>query len=137
MIDSEGFSQNNPSSRAVLSDVIASADEVNHRLSSDDYIICSDLLPGFDFQNKEWCLFNINLITEINFNTTAFENLVLEVSYKKGISSLVQPHVRAHNYHYPSGFGDIIQGKGQGMVFLLHGVPGAGKTATVGEHSIL
>jgi hypothetical protein len=132
MIDFQGFSENNPSCRAVLSDVIASADEVQHRLSSDDYIICSDLLPGFDLKNKEWCLFNINLVTEINFNTTAFESLFLGASHKELFSSLVQSF-----FNPSSKFDDIISGKGRGLVFLLHGVPGVGKTLTAGEHTVL
>jgi DNA polymerase III delta prime subunit len=31
------------------------------------------------------------------------------------------------------GFDDMIKGKGKGMVFLLHGEPGVGKTLTAGE----
>jgi hypothetical protein len=30
-------------------------------------------------------------------------------------------------------FDDIIKGKGKGMVFLLHGEPGVGKTLTAGK----
>jgi hypothetical protein len=131
MIDFEAFNRNNPSYRAVLSHVIASADEAQHRLSSDDYVICNDLLPGFALGIKEWCLFNIDLVTEANFNTAAFEKLVLGSSQKEMISAVIKSHNQSHTE--PSGFDDIIRGKGTGLIFLLHGPPGTGKTLTAGE----
>lgn len=30
---------------------------------------------------------------------------------------------------------DFVRGKGNGLIFLLHGKPGVGKTCTAGEHS--
>ncbi|EPE32588.1 P-loop containing nucleoside triphosphate hydrolase [Glarea lozoyensis ATCC 20868] len=133
MIDFEAFNRNNPTCRAAFSHVIASANEAQHRLSSEDYIICNDLLPGFALEIKHWCFFNIDLVTEVNFNTAAFDNLVLESSQKEMISALVMSHNQSRNEL--SGFKDIIRGKGKGLMLLLHGQPGTGKTLTAGNIS--
>ncbi|KFZ23220.1 hypothetical protein V502_02301, partial [Pseudogymnoascus sp. VKM F-4520 (FW-2644)] len=39
--------------------------------------------------------------------------------------------VKSHKYHPADRIDDVIQGKGKGLVALLHGAPGTGKTLTV------
>jgi len=69
-----------------------------------------------------------NLIVEhiepIQWNTKAFERLVL----KKEAKELVQALVTVHISNQKST--DIIEGKGNGLIILLHGSPGTGKTLT-------
>lgn len=36
----------------------------------------------------------------------------------------------------PAWTADFVQGKGNGLIFLLHGRPGVGKTCTAGKFSI-
>lgn len=83
MIDFQGFNQNNPSCRKVLSNVSASAEQAQMGLPLDDYVICCNSIPGFALQLKQWFLFDIDLIKEIEFNIAAFENLVLAPEKKK------------------------------------------------------
>ncbi|KAG8751638.1 hypothetical protein FRC12_012360 [Ceratobasidium sp. 428] len=63
----------------------------------------------------------------------AFEQLVLKKSYKKMIKALVETHAGKEE-----GLAkDLIAGKGGGMVMVLHGKPGTGKTLTaeaISEH---
>lgn len=60
-------------------------------------------------------------------NTEALEKLILPGNQKQVIHSLV--HVHAGNLLQ---FDEVIAGKGKGMVFLLHGESGTGKTLTAG-----
>lgn len=62
----------------------------------------------------------------IKWNQEAFDRLVLVLDddAKKMIYALV-------NAERPPGkMGDIVAGKGNGLVMLLHGSPGTGKTLT-------
>lgn len=131
MIDFQGFNSANPSCRTILSEVLASADQAQIGLSSDDYVICNNLLPGLDLGSKKWCLFEVDLIEEINFNNVAFENLVLEPEMKELVSVLVRNHI-----DYKLEADDFIARKGEGLIFLIHGPPGVGKTLTAGEHAL-
>ncbi|CAE6425896.1 unnamed protein product [Rhizoctonia solani] len=100
-----------------------------------DEIIC--LTPpthkGWSFVAKAWGSILVTNLSEIAFDELAFDQLVLKPEYKKMIKALVETH---------SGSGDslakdLVSGKGGGMVMVLHGKPGTGKTLTaeaVSEH---
>ena len=84
------------------------------------------LLPpnihGFDFQEKQWVSLSIDLIEDVIWNKNAFDRLVLPSSTKELIQALVTARI--------SGMQDIVANKGNGLVILLHGGPGTGKTLT-------
>jgi hypothetical protein len=134
IIDFQGFNWNNPSCRTVLSKIITSAGEAQIGLISDDYVICNNWIPGFALSHKKWYLFNIDLLEEIEFHTTAFESLVLAPERKEFLSSLVEHHIKPKNTHE---LDDIIEGKGRGLNILLSGAPGLGKTLTAGTLTVL
>jgi hypothetical protein len=110
-------------------------------LEDDDLILASPVLYGFSLLDKIWrkflfflnndffiylliCLveFNVEKILPIEWNTEAFENLVLPANRKELLRTLVEAHTR------DLGFDDFVQGKGQGLVINLFGNPGVGKT---------
>lgn len=62
---------------------------------------------------------------DVEWDDNAFDALVLGQKQKKLIHSLVLQHANKEN-----GFDDIIKGKGLGLVGLLAGTPGCGKTLT-------
>ena len=64
-------------------------------------------------------------LRDVNWNDFAFDALVLGEKQKKLIHSLVREHASQ-----PDRFDDIISGKGRGLVGLLAGTPGCGKTLT-------
>jgi SpoVK/Ycf46/Vps4 family AAA+-type ATPase len=63
-------------------------------------------------------------------------DLIITNGYKEIVTGLVALHFEnkaiERDFDMPVGHQtmDIIQGKGRGLVILLHGVPGVGKTAT-------
>lgn len=64
----------------------------------------------------------------------AFESLQIDRNHKRLINSLVQSHFRKkeaeRKVKIEMKTQDIIRGKGKGVIMLLHGAPGVGKTAT-------
>ncbi|KAG9121550.1 hypothetical protein FRC07_002444 [Ceratobasidium sp. 392] len=88
---------------------------------------------GWSFTAKLWGLILVENLAEIVFDEMAFDQLVLKKEYKKMIKALVETHAG-------QGDGlarDLVAGKGGGMVMVLHGKPGTGKTLTaeaISEH---
>lgn len=97
-------------------------------MSDDELLICNHDVSGFSLISKKWYWFDVSNIKEINFMSDAFDRLVLPQNIKTLIRSLVvtKPETDKH-------FDDFIEGKGKGIVILLHGPPGVGKTFTAGK----
>ncbi|KAK0752939.1 hypothetical protein B0T18DRAFT_395667 [Schizothecium vesticola] len=64
---------------------------------------------------------------DVNDNST-FGRLVLPTGHKKMILSLIAQHFRSKGSQDEQA--DIVRGKGKGLIILLHGAPGVGKTTT-------
>ncbi|KFY19943.1 hypothetical protein V491_04104 [Pseudogymnoascus sp. VKM F-3775] len=94
--------------------------------SDEEYLIASPVVLGFAFGEKLWLEFTVSGIKEIVWNDGAYESLVLENNTKDIVKALVE----SHKYHPAESIDDVIQGKGKGLVAVLHGPPGTGKTLT-------
>lgn len=70
---------------------------------------------------------NISQLRDVKFGLRGFKNLVLDSKYKTIVQALVKSYVEKK-----SDFKDLVDGKGKGLVALLHGAPGTGKTLTPG-----
>ncbi|KAG4433294.1 hypothetical protein IFR05_011214 [Cadophora sp. M221] len=92
-------------------------------ISADDFMICDFQVPGFSLFDKKWCFFAVDFISDVEFNDTAFQQLLLPKNHKELAHALVKNHGSDE-------FDDLIKGKGKGLVFVLHGAPGVGKTFT-------
>ncbi|OHF02950.1 ATPase [Colletotrichum orchidophilum] len=95
-------------------------------LSDEDYLIASSVVLGFSFSEKLWLEFTVSGVGDIQWNDGAYESLVLEPKQKDIVKALVE----SHKYHATESIDDVIQGKGKGLVAVLHGPPGTGKTLT-------
>ncbi|CAG8978525.1 hypothetical protein HYALB_00010068 [Hymenoscyphus albidus] len=94
------------------------------------------------FNLTEAARLNIDNISNVAYDEDNLENLVLPKGHKKIIQALVETHFKKHGasvYETESHYNaDIVRGKGKGLIVLLHGAPGVGKTSTaecVAEHS--
>lgn len=91
-------------------------------------------VAGFSFASKAWGVVAVSGLAPIDFNVGAFDRLVMPAPRKALIKALVLSHgggVGAPSQPAPARFtADVISGKGEGTVFLLHGPPGVGKTLT-------
>ncbi|PVI07506.1 P-loop containing nucleoside triphosphate hydrolase protein [Periconia macrospinosa] len=108
---------------------------------ADEYLC---LLPcyslGYIFQLRKWGYLNIDLVEDIDQESAearaaGFDDLVIPTRYRNLLVALVDSHVSGlqrgieKKKKAPTQV-DIVRGKGQGLIVLLHGPPGAGKTST-------
>ncbi|KAI8717521.1 AAA domain-containing protein [Fusarium sp. LHS14.1] len=94
--------------------------------TDEEYLIASPVFLGFSFSEKHWLELSVSGIGEIKWNDKAWDSLVLEPQTKDLIKALV----KSRKYHAANTIDDVIQGKGKGLVTVLHGPPGTGKTLT-------
>lgn len=88
-------------------------------------IYTTPMLRGYCLTTKQWVSLYITNITEITWNPHAFSSLVLPHDYKELVLAFVESQLNGKDQ-----FDDIVQGKGQGIIMLLSGEPGVGKTLT-------
>jgi len=75
------------------------------------------LVPAFGLKSKGWTWLLSDLLEDVGWSLEAFSSLQLERSTKHLVASLV----KGHKSKLATVFDDVIPGKGQGLVFLLHG----------------
>ncbi|KAI1483941.1 P-loop containing nucleoside triphosphate hydrolase protein [Daldinia eschscholtzii] len=95
------------------------------KLSDDDASITNATVRGYAFAVKQFLEFFVEKVSPIEWNTHCFDDLVLDPATKKTVQAVVSTHSSSRD-----GFDDIVKGKGQGLVCVLHGPPGVGKTLT-------
>lgn len=94
-------------------------------LTTEQKLICSPLLRGYSLKNKLWLNFFVNCVKDIEWQTDAFDRLVLPKNQKELILGFTESQRK-----FRDTFDDVIEGKGKGMIILLCGPPGVGKTLT-------
>ncbi|QIW96863.1 hypothetical protein AMS68_002381 [Peltaster fructicola] len=88
-------------------------------------VLANATVLGFSFATKAWYKFYIDGLQDIEWNKSCFDKLVLPEQQKDTVKALVSTHIQNK-----LDLDDIVKGKGQGLVLLLHGPPGVGKTLT-------
>ncbi|KAI9767831.1 MAG: hypothetical protein M1839_004332 [Geoglossum umbratile] len=116
-----GWGSPSNDSKAVKTNSIAP-----NETKGEDLLLCSPTVLGFSFSNKLWLEFAVAHIRDIIWDPSPFENLVLPDKQKNIIRALAE----SQKIETDKPFNDFIKGKGQGLVILLHGPAGVGKTLT-------
>lgn len=87
--------------------------------------VCISLLkPVLHLINSNLGTLSVEHIKDVKWDVTAFDRLVLKPDKKELVKALVTVHLET------SKSSDYIEGKGNGLIILLHGGPGTGKTLT-------
>lgn len=118
-----------PSKMSKKDDEVTAGEEDKKALptfTDEEYLIASPVVLGFAFAEKLWLEFTVSGVKDIVWNEGAYNSLVLEDNTKDIVRALVE----SHKYHPAESIDDVIQGKGKGLVAVLHGPPGTGKTLT-------
>lgn len=107
------------------------------KLPNEALILLPERVYGFSLLDRKWFPFDISLVEDIKNSNQGFDSLVIPEDHKKIVQALVRHHTKGrriaptemketdHEFSM-----DIIRGKGKGLIILLHGVPGVGKTST-------
>lgn len=89
----------------------------------DDIALLPRFMPGFDLERKSWGLFDVDEVEPIKFNENAWKHIVLDESSKNVIEGVVG----AFDFSKEA----VADEEQTGLIILLHGPSGTGKTATV------
>ncbi|CAE6447028.1 unnamed protein product [Rhizoctonia solani] len=102
--------------------------------NDEDIALLPPTLHGWSFVAKKWGEILVEHLSPVPFQSHIFDHLVLRDDYKNLIRSLVDAHAGRGEAALLT---DVVTGKGGGLVIVLHGKPGTGKTLTaeaVSEH---
>ncbi|KAL5371289.1 hypothetical protein DPSP01_014371 [Paraphaeosphaeria sporulosa] len=89
-----------------------------------DPSFCPPFVFGFSLAIKLWCRFYLEYVREVLWDKGRLDALVMKEEQKSLVHALVSSH------HFPENPRDQLKQKGKGLVILLHGTPGSGKTLT-------
>jgi hypothetical protein len=122
IIDTEAFNTFNPNQS------ISVSSSISGRLSDDQHLIAVPLLRGYSLKDKKWLEFYLHAVKEIVWDEQAFDSLVLPPE-QKDLKQLILAFAKSQAKNRDK-FDDVIRGKGRGVIMLLSGPPGVGKTLT-------
>ena len=146
MIDTATYKILHPGEQYSLQDLKG---DISHERMSDDEPLSGDAslvfpstMPGYNLQTKKWgkvlchcsklsfitdnatAILHMDHIADVKWNKQAFGSLEIDREAKELIQALVENKLAAEKST------DMISGKGSGLIILLHGGPGSGKTFT-------
>jgi ATPase family associated with various cellular activities (AAA) len=98
---------------------------IGSTLKPDQLLLTTPTLRGYSLKDKKWLEFFVDSVSEIVWNESAFASLVAPPEQKDLILAFAQSQAKNKDR-----FDDVIQGKGRGIIMLLSGPPGVGKTLT-------
>jgi hypothetical protein len=102
-------------------------------------------VAAYVFRSRDWHWLNIDLVRDIDEDArkapgNGFEDLVIPSAHRRLLIGLVENHasgiqrkaLKRKNAASKSAMAqiDLVRGKGLGLIILLHGPPGSGKTST-------
>ncbi|KAL0261301.1 hypothetical protein SLS55_004998 [Diplodia seriata] len=110
-------------------------------LSRDSFILLPYRVYGYVLLSRKWYPLDIDLVREApsvkQGDNDGFEKLILPDGHKEIVRALVKTHARdgtTKNNNPVAQMSqrqfDVVKGKGKGLIILLHGAPGVGKTST-------
>ncbi|ERF72636.1 hypothetical protein EPUS_05690 [Endocarpon pusillum Z07020] len=154
MLDYTSHQQANPSQATILSESSAKAgtanntkdseavdiptikdhhlsypDDSTYEMTPDQAFLCPARIRGFSLTDKTWAFFLVDSVNDISWGENTLKRLEIDPEIKETLKALVNTHSKKEG-RLNGTLDDIISGKGQGLVFLLSGAPGLGKTLT-------
>lgn len=110
--------------------------QVEADLLEEDYLLMQHYVFAFVLRSRRWMTIKVADLHDVEF-TSYFKDLVLPENHGPTVRALVDTHERLRaspsSPEEPQSIAstlDIVKGKGAGLIILLHGPPGVGKTST-------
>ncbi|KAM7188376.1 protein MSP1 [Naviculisporaceae sp. PSN 640] len=110
-------------------------EEGNGRPEGDDYLLFPGRVFAFVFRTRKWACLQLGnskdgteTLNEIIPRAEPWTDLELPEGHKEVVQSLITWHFKPNKTAEPHF--DLVRDKGKGVIILLHGVPGVGKTST-------
>jgi SpoVK/Ycf46/Vps4 family AAA+-type ATPase len=98
--------------------------QVTIKVMEPDPLLCPPYAYGYSLSRKDWCRFFIDLMDDVKWKEGMWDSLILASEQKLVLQALVTSH------EFPENARDEPEQKGKGLVILLYGTPGSGKTLT-------
>ncbi|KAK7993367.1 hypothetical protein PG989_006748 [Apiospora arundinis] len=119
------------------------ASRTAEELTGEDLMLLPNWVYGFVLRTRRWAAVRLADLAEVKFEND-FKDLMVSNDYKSTIQALVETHESARGDDSINGASpsasvaggsvgssiDLVRGKGAGLILLLHGAPGVGKTST-------
>lgn len=106
-------------------------------LRDEDLVLLPKRSFAYTLRERKFIAIDVNYLRPVLREEGVFAQLMILKDYKDIVRGLVSSHFqkkeleRLYSSNAIEGLSqDLIQGKGKGLVLLLHGAPGVGKTAT-------
>ncbi|KAI0190854.1 P-loop containing nucleoside triphosphate hydrolase protein [Astrocystis sublimbata] len=103
-------------------------------LTPHQYFLCQFEIPAFVFKTRKWERVHVRDLSDPEFDEGLVNHLVMDPKRKLTLKALAKCFARVNKLDKPltgePWTADFVQGKGHGLIFLLHGRPGVGKTYT-------
>ncbi|KAL8658229.1 MAG: hypothetical protein Q9226_001166 [Calogaya cf. arnoldii] len=106
----------------------------SNELTDNMMLLLPNRVYGFVLRSRRWYFLNIDNIRPLERQNDGFESLILPPGVARLVESLVKTHdpqnMPSFVSNEPEHHVDLVRGKGKGLIILLHGAPGVGKTST-------
>lgn len=108
--------------------------DLSSHFDNEKYILLPPRLIAYSFRARKFFMADIDYISTITTTKHSFRDLRIDPDHKRMVKSLVRSHFEKQDMRRQATSAnldqDFIRGKGAGLIILLHGVPGVGKTTT-------
>ncbi|KAA6412652.1 MAG: hypothetical protein FRX48_03644 [Lasallia pustulata] len=108
--------------------------DFDNKLTELDYLLCPGRVWGYVLRSRKWVILDVSIIRNINERGSGFDSLVLPQGHRETLLALVQTHSKGKKLEIgprtESQQMDLVRGKRKGLIILLHGEPGVGKSST-------
>lgn len=103
---------------------------LEERLTEEQLLLLPFRVCGYSLQKRKSYPLSVDFLHRVERSALGLRHLVLPDDHKRMLSALVEAQDRRREQKPPGFDDDLIRGKGEGTLILLHGPPGVGKTLT-------